>query len=84
MKEKRRKKEDGVVKVKPHVYKRSLTSASALYSFLTATHIPAVGPGMDQDEGGGSVLDFPTPPTPPTRSKRPKWRATCGVTLEFY
>ncbi|KAI4815758.1 hypothetical protein KUCAC02_005885 [Chaenocephalus aceratus] len=43
MKEKGRKEQDGVVKVKPHVCKRSLTSASALYSFLTAARIPAVG-----------------------------------------
>lgn len=83
MKEKRRIKEDGVVKVKPHVCKRLLTSASALYSFLTAAHIPVVGPGTERDEGEGSVADFPTLP-PPIRSKRPEWRAACGVMLEFH
>ncbi|KAK5928998.1 hypothetical protein CgunFtcFv8_010269 [Champsocephalus gunnari] len=66
MKEKGRKEQDGVVKVKPHVCKRSLTSASALYSFLTAARIPAVGL-----YGEGWVS--PTPP-PPTRSKRPERR----------
>lgn len=81
------KKQDGVVKVKPHVCKRSLTSASALYSFLTAAHIPAVGPGTERRGGrwraGGPVVGSPTPP-PPTRSKRLERRAACGVTLEFY
>ena len=47
------KRQDGVVKVKPHVCKRSLTSASALYSFLTAARIPAVGPGTERRGGGG-------------------------------
>lgn len=64
------------MKVKPHVCKRSLTSASALYSFLTAARIPAVGPGTDRQgrEGGrGAVVDSTTPP-PPTRSKRPERR----------
>lgn len=46
------KRQDGVVKVKPHVCKRSLTSASALYSFLTAAHIPAVGPVTERLRGG--------------------------------
>lgn len=45
------KKGEAVVKLKPHVRKRSLTSASALYCFLTAAHIPAVKPTCQR---GGS------------------------------
>lgn len=41
------------MKAKPHVCKRSLTSASALYSFLTAAHIPAVGPVTEKRGGVG-------------------------------
>lgn len=60
MKMKKEEKQDGVVKAKPHVCKRLLTSASALYSFLTAAHIPVVGPGID---GGAGVCSLtPLPP----------------------
>lgn len=45
------------MKAKPHVCKRSLTSASALYSFLTAAHIPAVGPVTEKQGGGGGGGD---------------------------
>ena len=53
MKDKRGKKRGkGVVKVKPHVCKRSLTSASALYGFLTTAHIPVVSPSTERGTDG--------------------------------
>lgn len=74
---------DWVVKVKPHVCKRSLTSASALYSFLTAAHIPAVGPRTERDGGGGPVAA-----APPTRSRRPerrgRWWSNTGILLIIF
>lgn len=53
------KKNGGVVKVKPHVCKRSLTSASALYSFLTVTCIPVVGLRTEWDKGVPWLLHPP-------------------------
>lgn len=81
------KRQDGVVKVKPHVCKRSLTSASALYSFLTAARIPAVGPGTESrgvEEGLGSLWWTPRLLHPPPGAKGLSGGAACGVTLEFY
>ena len=69
MKEKKEKKQDGVVKVKPHVCKRSLTSTSALYSFLTAAHIPAVGPSTDHGGGHGGLWWAPDSTSPPPGAK---------------
>lgn len=84
MKEKKEKTQDGVVKVKPHVCKRSLTSASALYSFLTAAHIPAVVPPYGQGGGGGGCGGLPDSATPHQEQKVLAEGAACGVTLEFY
>lgn len=76
------KRQDGVVKVKPHVCKRSLTSASALYSFLTAARIPAVGPGTERRGGGG--LWWTPQLLHPQEQKSLSGGAACGVILEFY